>query len=252
MTDRKTVIITGAGSGMGAATARRFARDGYNVVLNGRTQEKLDDVASDIGGDHVKVIPGDVSDPEDVDALINGTVSTFGGLDVLVNNAGIARPGAPGKLPAGDFRQMQEINAGGMFNTVTAALPWLEKSGGSIVNVSSVSGLGGDWGMFGYNASTGAVSLLTQGMALDLAQRGIRVNAVAPTLTRTDMGSGIFEDEDLLDQFLKRIPMGRPGEPEDVADVIAFLASEDARFVTGVILPVDGGLSASNGQPQLG
>ena len=148
--------------------------------------------------------------------------------------------------------KMQDINVGGIFNTVTAALPHLKKSKGNIVNVSSVSGLGGDWGMFGYNTSKGGVSLMTKGMALDLAGEGVRVNAVAPSLTRTDMADGIMDDDGLLERFLQRIPMGRPGEPEDVADVIAFLASRDARFVTGVVLPVDGGVSASNGQPQLG
>ena len=250
MTDRKTVIVTGAGSGIGKATAKRFARDGYNVVLNGRTQEKLDEVASDIGSDHVKVIAGDVSNPQDVDALVTGTVTTFGAIDVLVNNAGIARTGQPGKLSREDFQAMQDINVGGIFNTVTTALPYLEDRSGNIVNVSSVSGLGGDWGMFGYNTSKGGVSLMTQGMALDLAKKGVRVNAVAPSLTRTDMAGGIFENDEKMEEFMKRIPMRRPGEPEDVADVIAFLASRDARFVTGVILPVDGGLSASNGQPQ--
>lgn len=106
--------------------------------------------------------------------------------------------------------------------------------------------------MFGYNTSKGGVSLMTKGMALDLAGEGVRVNAVAPSLTRTDMADGIMDDDGLLERFLQRIPMGRPGEPDDVADVIAFLASRDARFVTGVVLPVDGGVSASNGQPQLG
>ena len=252
MSDAPTVIITGAGSGIGAATAKRFARDGYNTVLNGRTREKLESIASEIEGDRVKIVAGDVSKVEDVDALVAETLDAFGRLDVLVNNAGIARGGRPGKLSRDDFQKMQDINVGGIFNTVTAALPHLKKSKGSIVNVSSVSGLGGDWGMFGYNTSKGGVSLMTKGMALDLAGEGVCVNAVAPSLTRTDMADGIMDDDGLLERFLHRIPMGRPGEPEDVADVIAFLASRDARFVTGVVLPVDGGVSASNGQPQLG
>ena len=143
------------------------------------------------------------------------------------------------------------INAGGVFNMITAAIDALKDSRGSIVNVSSVSGIGGDWGLFGYNASKGAVNLLTKSLALDMGKVGVRVNAVAPSLTKTDMTGFVMENEKVMDAFKKRIPMGRYAEPEEVADVIAFLASHDARFVNGVILPVDGGVNASNGQPNL-
>ena len=138
-----------------------------------------------------------------------------------------------------------------MFLTIKKSLPHLKKTKGSVVNVSSVSGLGGDWGMFAYNASKGMVSNLTRALALDFGASGVRVNAVAPSLTRTPMAQGIFDDEQNYDQFKTRIPLQRGAEPEEVADVIAFLASSDARFVSGVLLPVDGGLSASNGQPNM-
>ncbi|WP_420555688.1 SDR family NAD(P)-dependent oxidoreductase [Roseovarius sp.] len=245
----RTVIITGAGSGIGAATARRFAEDGWNVVLNGRTRDKLEDVAKDLPERHTHIAPGDVSEPDDAARLVEAAVDTFGGLTCLVNNAGIARGGPPGELSHEDFDAQMRINVGGMFNCVTAALPHLKEADGAcIVNTSSVSGLGGDWQMFGYNASKGAVSNMTRAMALDLAP-DIRVNAVAPSMTETDMSKGIREDEALLDRFTDRIPMGRGAKPEEVASVIAFLASADAVFVNGVVLPVDGGLSASNGQP---
>ncbi len=245
----RTAIITGAGSGIGAATAKRFADDGWNVVLNGRTRDKLDAVAAELPEMGVRVVDGDVSKPDDAERLITEAVESFGGLTCVVNNAGIARGGAPGDLSFEDFNAQMNINAGGVFNCVTAALPELKKADGAcIVNTSSVSGLGGDWTMFGYNASKGAVSNMTRAMALDLAP-DIRVNAVAPSLTRTEMSSGIRDDESLMARFKDRIPMGRAAEPEDVASVIAFLASHDARFVNGVVLPVDGGLSASNGQP---
>jgi meso-butanediol dehydrogenase/(S,S)-butanediol dehydrogenase/diacetyl reductase len=245
----RTVIITGAGSGIGAATARRFAEDGWNVVLNGRTKEKLQNVAKDLPEMQRHIVSGDVSSREDAEKLVEETVATFGGLTCLVNNAGIARAGAPGELSHGDFEDTMRTNVGGVFNCVTAALPHLEKAdGSSVVNTSSVSGEGGDWTMFGYNASKGAVSNMTRAMALDLAP-DIRVNAVAPTMTETAMSEGIREDDALMKRFKDRIPMARGAQPEEVADVIAFLASSDARFVNGVVLPVDGGLMASNGQP---
>jgi meso-butanediol dehydrogenase / (S,S)-butanediol dehydrogenase / diacetyl reductase len=146
-----------------------------------------------------------------------------------------------------------DINVKGVLYLCRAAIPHLAKSdapgGGSIVNTSSVSGTGGDWTMPIYNASKGAVTNLTRGLALQLGNQGIRVNAVCPSMTKTEMSEGIRDNDELFDAFLRRIPLGRAGEPEDVAAVVAFLASEDARHVTGVNLPVDGGVSASNGQP---
>jgi len=142
-----------------------------------------------------------------------------------------------------------DTNAGGVFNGSRAALPWLIKRRGCIVNTSSVSGIAADWGMAAYNASKGAVSNLTRAMALDYGARGVRVNAVAPSLTVTNMTRGMVKNRKLVAKFIERMPIGRVAQPADIAAVIAFLASDDARFVNGVILPVDGGLTASNGQP---
>lgn len=249
----KTVIVTGAGSGIGEATAKRFARDGWAVTLNGRTKSKLDKVAAAIGApDRVLVQPGDVSNPGDVKALVEAHVARFGGLDCLVNNAAVWTGGPIENVTLEEWRKLMSINVDALYLTITNALPHLEKSKGSIVNVSSVSGIGGDWGMSPYNASKGAVSNLTRALALDLAARGVRVNAVAPSLTVSEMTEGIMEDDAVMSRFRERIPMGRPAEAEEVGDVIVFLAGPDARFVNGVILPVDGGLSASNGQPNVG
>jgi meso-butanediol dehydrogenase/(S,S)-butanediol dehydrogenase/diacetyl reductase len=118
-----------------------------------------------------------------------------------------------------------------------------------VVNVSSVSGLGGDWGLSFYNAAKGAVTNFTRALAMDHARDGIRINAVCPSLTRTDLTEEMYGNRELMAKFAERIPMGRGAEPEEIAAVIAFLASDDARFITGVNLPVDGGLTASNGQP---
>ena len=251
MAQAKTVIVTGAGSGIGAACARRFSADGWNVALFARTRDKLEKIAADLPDDRTLVIDGDIRDSDAVTRLVSETVNRFGGLDALVNNAGVGAMGAPGELSRDAWDRVLAVNVTGVFEMTTAALPHLKKTGGCVVNTASVSGLGGDWRMFGYNASKGAVANMTRAMALDLAPE-VRVNAVAPSLTRTDMAAGVLDKPDRLDAFAERIPMGRPGEPEEVADVIAFLASHDARFVTGVVLPVDGGLSASNGQPRLG
>lgn len=249
MTDRKTAIITGAGSGIGEACAKRFVADGWNVTLNGRTLDKLEATAADLPSEQVLLLDGDVSDPSTPERLVSETVARFGGIDCLINNAGIARVAPLGELSREDFEQMMAINVTGVFACSTAALPELRKTTGSIINISSVSGLGGDWFMFGYNASKGAVSNMTRGLALDLGREGIRVNAIAPSLTRSEMTTMITGNENMLKMFKNRMPLGRPAEAEEIASVAAFLAGPDASFVNGVVLPVDGGVSASNGQP---
>lgn len=252
MTEQKVAIVTGAGSGIGAATARRFAKEGYKVVLNGRTKDKLDHVAAEIGkAGSVLVVPGDVSSESDVAALFQATINAFGRLDVLVNNAAMVVIGGIEMVSFEDWNRQMAVNAGGIFLTVKAAVPYLEKTRGAVINVSSVSGLGGDWGLFSYNATKGAVSNVTKALAQELGAKGIRVNAVAPTLTRTDMTAGLMQDPGLVQKFVERIPLARIAEPEDVGDAIFMLASNDARFITGVVLPVDGGINASNGQPRL-
>lgn len=248
----KTVIVTGAGSGIGAATARRFAEEGANVVLAGRRREKLDEVAAGMEVSRVLVRETDVLQQAEVEALVAAAVERFGGLDVLVNNAGTAAfaPFMDGSVE--EWHRIFAVNVDGVFFGCRAAIPHLLKTKGSIVNVSSVSGLGGDWNLSFYDASKGAVTNLTRALALELGGQGVRVNAVNPTLTATDMAAGITSHAGMMEKFRDRIPMGRAAEPSEVAAVIAFLASEDASFVNGVNLPVDGGLGASNGQPKLG
>lgn len=248
----KVVIVTGAGSGIGAATARRFGREGARVVLNGRTREKLEQVAADLPAERALVQPGDVASEADATALVAAAVARFGRLDVLVNNAGTFVGGPFAETATEDWRRVMGTNLDGVFYCIRAALPHLLATKGAIVNVSSVSGTGGDWGAGPYNASKGAVTNLTRALALEFGGRGVRVNAVNPSLTLTEMTAGMKDDAALMQKFAERIPMGRAAEPEEVADVIAFLASRDARFVNGVNLPVDGGVSASNGQPDLG
>ena len=248
----KVVIVTGAGSGIGAATAHRFGREGATVVVTGRTREKLEKTVADApeGGTYVTWTV-DTSDEQAVSDLVDGVAREYGRLDTLVNNAAVARPGTVEDVDAATWREVMATDVDGVFYASRAALPHLREVGGSIVNVGSVSGLGGDWGMAAYNAAKGAVVNLTNAMALDHGAEGVRVNAVHPSLTATEMSEGIRSDDSNLEAFRARIPMGRPAEPAEVADVIAFLASHDARFVTGAHIPVDGGLGASNGQPNM-
>lgn len=248
----RTIIVTGAGSGIGAATARRFAGEGAKVVLVGRTRQTLDDTRSSLEGGTGLVVTADVSVVDDAARMVEEATRAFGGVDVVVNNAGAVQMGTIDAVEPADFRKVTAIDVDGVYNVTRAAWAALKASGGNVINVSSVSGIGGDWGMFAYNAAKGAVSNMTRALALDFPKSGVRVNAVAPTMTHTNMTRGMKDDTALLDKFTERIPMGRAAEPEEIASVIAFLASADAGFVNGVVLPVDGGLSASNGQPPIG
>ena len=217
----KVVIVTGAGSGIGAGTARRFLKEGAFVVLNGRREHKLRE-----------------------------TIAGFDGkLDVLVNNAGTAIFGPFAKTTTQDWRKVMGTDLDSVYFASREALPHLLKTKGSIINLSSVSGLGGDWGMSSYNAAKGAITNFTRALALEYGSRGVRVNAVAPSLTSSEATADLEKSEAVMTAFVERLPIGRAATPDDIAGVIAFLAGEDAVFINGVILPVDGGLHASNGQP---
>ncbi|WP_249127842.1 SDR family NAD(P)-dependent oxidoreductase [Bradyrhizobium lablabi] len=245
----KVVIVTGAGTGIGAATARRFNAEGAIVVLNGRRESKLAEVGAALGNDRFMIRPGDVSIAEDVENLVGDVIGRLGKIDVLVNSAGAGGAGDFMTMPVQGWRHSFAVNVDGIFNTARAALPYLIESGGSIINVSSLCGIGADRGLSFYNASKAAVSNLTRSLALEFASKRVRINAVCPTTTLTDMTTPVFEQyPELLARLLTRIPMGRAAQPEEVASVIAFLASEDASFVNGVNLPVDGGVNASSGQ----
>ncbi|TAI61335.1 SDR family oxidoreductase [Bradyrhizobium sp. Leo170] len=247
--DGKVVIVTGAGSGIGAATARRFHGEGATVVLNGRRASKLQDVAATLTADRCMIRPADVSNANAVEDLVTDVFHRLGRIDIVVNNAGMGIAGAFLDLPTQNWREIFAVNVDGVLNVTRATLPHLVKSKGSIVNVSSLSGLGGDLGLSFYNTTKGAVCNLTRSLALEFAQRGVRVNAVCPGITLTDLTVSAFERfPELPQRVIPRIPLGRVAQPEEVAGVIAFLASDDASFVNGVNLPVDGGLDASNGQ----
>src|SRR5215470_6531937 len=173
----KVVIVTGAGSGIGAATAKRFLSEGAAVVLNGRRKDQLEETAHGSPSDKILIESGDISDREYVFGLVEHTVNKFRRIDVLVNNAAISVLGSFGATAEEEWHQVMRTNVDGVFYAIRAALPYLLRSKGSIVNVSSVSGLAGDWYQSFYNASKGAVSNLTRSLALELAPHAVRVNA---------------------------------------------------------------------------
>jgi meso-butanediol dehydrogenase/(S,S)-butanediol dehydrogenase/diacetyl reductase len=208
-----------------------MAADGYRVTLAGRRESALTETAQP-EGTAVLVTACDVTDADAVHAMIAATADAFGRIDVVVNNAGISRSAAFDQVTMCVWREGMAADVESIVLVTQAALPLLLEGGGSVINVASVAGLGGDPGMTIYNAAKGAVVNLTRSLAVEYAGRGVRVNAVAPSLTTTDATADI-PAKDVADcAGLRRIPMGRAAEPAEVADVIAFLAGPDARFVT--------------------
>ncbi|HAV38409.1 MAG TPA: 3-oxoacyl-ACP reductase [Massilia sp.] len=245
----KTVLVTGAASGIGLAAARRFLDEGARVLMLDIDEASLREAAARLPQDRVLVQVGDTADKETAAAAVKAAVERFGGLHILINNAGMATEGDIMQTSEEDFARVMAVNVAGYFHMAKAAMPELVKTRGSIVMTSSVSGLGGDWNLFAYNTSKGAVSNMVRAMAMDAGKDGVRVNAVNPSFTDTGMTQDMMSDPELVAKFRERMPLGAPEDAEGVAAAIAFLASEDARLVTGVNLPVDAGLMASNGQP---
>ena len=245
------VLITGGGTGIGLAIARAFTDAGASVLITGRRREVLDDAVAGLPEGRAFAVTTDMSDPEQVRGLVDTAVAQFGRLDVVVSNAAGYAMGQIDELPDEAWVAMRATNIDGFFYLAKHSLPVLSRTNGAFVAISSVSGLGGDWDQSGYNATKGAVSNFVRALALDWGERGVRINAVSPGLTATAPTAVLTEDPALNAVFSARTALGRLGRPEDIAPAVLFLASDAAAYITGQILAVDGGVTASSGQARL-
>jgi NAD(P)-dependent dehydrogenase (short-subunit alcohol dehydrogenase family) len=245
----KLVLITGASRGIGNAAAKEFLALGARVAVNGRTEQSVALAITELdGGDRLVAAPGSIRSVEGCEAIVRTAIEDLGGLDVLVNNAGVCIDSTIEESDETIWDETLNVNLKGTFFCVRAALPALRKKGGAIVNMASVAGLQGSTEGAVYSASKGGVVNLTRALAMELAP-DIRVNCVCPGWVDTDMLRREYVD--LADdpaaaerEAIEEAPLKRVGTPEEVAKAIAYLASRDARFITGVALPMDGGISA--------
>lgn len=240
----KSAIITGAGRGIGKAIAQKFLREGARLLVCDIVPERIAASAEDLGQyGEVHQMAGDVTDPAFCDALIKRAQDVFGGLNILVNNAGIAILVPFLEHSEEAWNRTLAVNLTSMFllGQRAARVMVAQGKGGAIVNMASTNGHVGEKGLAAYNASKAGVVLLTKTMAIELAPHKIRVNCVSPGFIITDLTQQSGFDQPFIDAYLEKIPLGRHGRPEDVANVFAFLASDEAGFVTGDSVVVDGG-----------
>ena len=244
----KTVIITGAGTGIGRACAIAIAKEGAQIVLVARRKELLDELASEIGNS-VCVVAADVSKRDDIVRVVEQVENRCGGLNVLLNNAGVMYPGTAEQITEQQWDETFNTNVRGLWLFSRSVLPHMRKAGGgSIINMASVLGINGARNRASYAPSKGAVVLLTKSMALDHGHENIRVNAICPSFIETDLTAAILRNapdpEAVRRERTAVHPLGRLGRPEDVAGLAVYLASDESSWVTGATFPVDGGYLA--------
>ncbi|MDH5353064.1 MAG: glucose 1-dehydrogenase [Gammaproteobacteria bacterium] len=245
--DGKVALVTGASKGIGEAMARGLAEFGAKVVLSSRKQEAVDAVASAFRTDGLDAtgIAANVGNLEDIGNLVDKTVEIYGGLDIVINNAA-ANPvfGPIQNTDERAFDKIIDINLKGPFELCKKAYPILkQRGGGSIIHISSIGGLKPEAGIGIYSVSKAAIINLTQAMAQDWGPDNIRVNAICPGLIKTKFSQALWQNDEILDRFVKQIPLGKPGEPDNIAGLAVFLASEAAAYCTGGAYLVDGGYS---------
>ena len=244
----KIAIITGGASGMGASTAEIFAREGAKVVVTDLLVDESTQIVDEIGqsGGSARFQKLDVSIETDWDSVVTAAMATEGRIDILINNAGVSGS-HPDKLNTDTWDQQMNINAKGVFLGMRAVIPEMQKTGGgAIVNISSISGfVGQDFVHMGYNAAKGAVRLATKSAAVQFARDGIRVNSVHPGIMPPMRTSMLSADPEIREKIIAAIPMKREGAIEEVAHANLFLASDEASYITGIEVPVDGGFLAT-------
>jgi NAD(P)-dependent dehydrogenase (short-subunit alcohol dehydrogenase family) len=243
----KVAVVTGAGSGIGRACAIALAREAAQVALVGRRQERLEETAHERGS--AFVLAADVTKPNEVTSVVEQTLAHFGSLNVLLNNAGVLHVGTAEQITEEQWDQTFNVNVRGLWLLSRAVLPAMRKAGGgSIINMASVLGINGARNRAAYAASKGAVVLLTKCMAIDHGPERIRVNAICPSFVETDLTAAVISKaSDPAAVRSERIavhPIGRLGQPEDIAGVAVYLASDESDWVTGSVFPVDGGYLA--------
>ena len=242
----KTAIITGASRGIGEAITRQLAKSGAKVVCVSRHIEDIEKVANELRSDGFSAIAiaGDISDHESFANLVKKSIDEFNSVDILVNNAGITRDGLIMRMPEKDWDSVIEINLKGAFNGIKAVTrPMMKQRFGRIINISSVVGITGNAGQSNYSASKAGLIGLTKASAKELASRGITVNCVAPGYIETDMTSQLSDD--VKNTLLKKIPLGRIGQGEEVAYLVQYLCSNEAGYITGQTFTIDGGMVMS-------
>jgi 3-oxoacyl-[acyl-carrier protein] reductase len=240
----KVAVVTGAGKGIGRAIALKLAQHGASIVINYRSSAKeAEEVIQEIrkNGGKAEMVQGDVSSFEDADKVIKFAVESFGRLDILVNNAGITKDTLLLRMKEEDFSKVLDVNLKGVFNcTKHASAVMLKQKSGKIINISSVVGLIGNAGQSNYAAAKAGILGFTKSVAKELGTRGITVNAIAPGFITTDM-TEVLADK-VKEKLIENVPLKRLGSPEDVANLAAFLASDNASYITGQVINVDGGM----------
>ena len=240
----KVAMITGATRGIGKQIALTLANEGYNIVLNYRTEnDELKQLKNEIESKKIKclTVQGDVTNFEDCKQMIESAIEEFGKVDVLVNNAGINKDMLLARMKEEDFKQVIDVNLVGTFNMTKNIISYMMKArNGRIINISSVVGIAGNAGQTNYSASKAGIIGFTKSLAKEVASRNILVNAVAPGFIETNMTEVLKQE--VKDEIAKNIPLKRMGTPQDVANVVKFLASEDSSYITGQVISVDGGM----------
>lgn len=243
----KVAIITGAASGIGKATAQLFAEHGAKIVVADIDKDGGDQTVIDIhAANHEAIyVQTDVTISDNTERMVEETVRTFGKLDILFNNAGIAMRLSVSELPEADWHRCLGVNLTGVFLCAKAAIPIMQKNGGgSIINMSSIYGIVGADVRAAYVASKGAVTNLTRGMALDYAEDNIRVNCICPGFVETPLVAGVVKTPEEYQKLANKHPLRRLGQPDEIAYGALYLASDESAFVTGIALPIDGGYTA--------